>query len=137
MKKIIALVLTLALMAAAVAAVAEDAAPPGKLVEKCRLLVQDLQRARGAGVGALMAVGAYFDGVAVPELRLDHGGEAAADEAQAAAEALSEALTAWQNARAETRKQAILDSLKQELDACVTAGTLTQEQADLILKYYT
>ena len=106
MKKIIALVLTLALMAAAVAAVAEDAAP-AQTPETETAETQVTETA------------------------------AAADEAQAAAEALSEALAAWQNARAETRRQAILDNLKQELDACVTAGTLTQEQADLILKYYT
>ena len=30
----------------------------------------------------------------------------------------------------------MLDALKQELDTYVTAGKLTQEQSDLILKYY-
>ena len=33
--------------------------------------------------------------------------------------------------------QASADALKQELDSFVEAGKLTQEQADLILKYYT
>ena len=58
------------------------------------------------------------------------------DEAQAKADALNEALTAYSNAKADSRKQAYLDSLKQELDAYVAAGKLTQEQADLIYEYY-
>ena len=58
------------------------------------------------------------------------------DEAQAEANALNEALTAYSNAKADSRKQAYLDSLKQELDAYVAAGKLTQDQADLIYKYY-
>ena len=69
--------------------------------------------------------------------------KAAADEAQAAADAaqtetnaLNEALEAYSKAKAESRKLAILTSLKEELDSYVAAGTLTQEQADLILKYY-
>lgn len=62
--------------------------------------------------------------------------ETAGDEAQAKADALNEALTAYSNAKAESRKQAYLDSLKQELDAFVTAGKLTQGQADLIYEYY-
>ena len=60
----------------------------------------------------------------------------AVDEAQAKANALNEALTAYSNAKADSRKQAYLDSLKQELDAYVAAGKLTQDQADLIYKYY-
>lgn len=60
----------------------------------------------------------------------------ATDEAQAKADALNEALTAYGNARADSRKQAYLDSLKQELDSYVAAGKLTQEQADLIYEYY-
>lgn len=58
------------------------------------------------------------------------------DEAQAEAKALNEALTAYSNAKADSRKQAYLDSLKQELDVYVAAGKLTQDQADLIYKYY-
>ena len=62
---------------------------------------------------------------------------ASADAAQASADALNEALTAYSNAKMESRKQESLDALKQELDSFVEAGKLTQEQADLILKYYT
>ena len=62
---------------------------------------------------------------------------ASADAAQASADALNEALTAYSNAKMESRKQEFLDALKQELDSFVEAGKLTQEQADLILKYYT
>ena len=69
--------------------------------------------------------------------------KAAATEAQAAAEAaqtestaLNEALEAWNKAKAESRKLSILTSLKEELDSFVADGSLTQEQADLILKYY-
>ena len=58
------------------------------------------------------------------------------DEAQAEANALNEALTAYSNAKADSRRQAYLDSLKQELDAYVAAGKLTQDQADLIYEYY-
>ena len=61
---------------------------------------------------------------------------AADDEAQAKANALNEALAAYSNAKADSRKQAHLDSLKQELDAYVAAGKLTQDQADLIYEYY-
>lgn len=60
-----------------------------------------------------------------------------AEEAQAAADALNEALTAYQNARLESRREAVLDALKQELDGYVAAGKLTQDQANLILQYYT
>ncbi len=59
------------------------------------------------------------------------------ESAQAAADVLAEALTAYQNAKADSRKEAVLNSLKQELNGYVTAGKLTQEQADLILKHYT
>ena len=62
--------------------------------------------------------------------------ETADNEAQAKADALNEALTAYSNAKADSRKQAYLDSLKQELDAFVAAGKLTQDQADLIYEYY-
>ena len=61
---------------------------------------------------------------------------AAGNEAQAKADALNEALTAYSNAKADSRKQAYLDSLKQELDGYVTAGKLTQAQGDLIYEYY-
>ena len=60
----------------------------------------------------------------------------AVDEIQAKANALNEALTAYSNAKADSRKQAYLDSLKQELDTYVAAGKLTQDQADLIYEYY-
>jgi len=60
----------------------------------------------------------------------------AADAAQAESAALAEALEAYGKAKAEGRKLAILTSLKEELDGYVAAGSLTQEQADLILNYY-
>lgn len=63
--------------------------------------------------------------------------EAATDAAQAKADALNEALKAYSNAKTESRKQAYLDSLKKDLDDLVAAGKLTQEQADLIVEYYT
>ena len=62
--------------------------------------------------------------------------QAAADAAQTEATALTEALEAYAKAKVENRKVEILAKLKEELDSYVTAGTLTQEQADLILKYY-
>ena len=62
--------------------------------------------------------------------------QAAADAAQAESTALNEALEAYGKAKSESRKLAILTSLKEELDGYVAAGSLTQEQADLILKYY-
>ena len=62
--------------------------------------------------------------------------QAAADAAQAETTALNEALEAYGKAKSESRKLAILTSLKEELDGYVAAGSLTQEQADLILKYY-
>ena len=62
--------------------------------------------------------------------------QAVADAAQAEATALNEALEAYSKAKAESRKLEILTSLKEELDGYVAAGTLSQEQADLILKYY-
>ena len=62
--------------------------------------------------------------------------QAAADAAQAESTALNEALEAYGKAKSESRKLAILTSLKEELDGYVAAGSLTQEQADLIFKYY-
>ena len=62
--------------------------------------------------------------------------QTAADAAQAESTALNEALEAYGKAKSESRKLAILTSLKEELDGYVAAGSLTQEQADLILKYY-
>lgn len=65
---------------------------------------------------------------------------AAAEEAKAAEtaqnEALNEALTAYATAKNEARKLAWMNSLKEELDGYVAAGSLTQEQAELILNYY-
>ena len=61
--------------------------------------------------------------------------QAAADAAQAENTALTEALEAYGKAKTESRKLAALTSLKEELDGYVAAGTLTQEQADLILNY--
>ena len=51
-------------------------------------------------------------------------------------QALNDALTAYKAAKQESRKQARLASLKEELDGYVAAGSLTQEQADLLLSYY-
>ena len=62
--------------------------------------------------------------------------QAAAEAAQAESAALNEALEAWNKAKTESRKLSILTSLKEELDSFVADGSLTQEQADLILKYY-
>ena len=70
---------------------------------------------------------------AAPETQTENG---AVTEAQAEADALKEALEAYAKAKAESRVQSVLDALKEELDALVAAGKLTQEQADLILKYY-
>ena len=61
--------------------------------------------------------------------------QAVADAAQAEAAALNEALEAYSKAKAENRRLEILTGLKEELDSYVAAGSLTQEQADLILKY--
>lgn len=64
---------------------------------------------------------------------------AAADalkEAEEKSQALNDALTAYNSAKTESRKQARIASLKEELDAYVAAGSLTQEQADLLLSYY-
>ncbi len=60
----------------------------------------------------------------------------ALSDAQAEADALKEAFEAYYKAKAETRQESVLNALKEELDALVAAGKLTQEQADLILKYY-
>ena len=64
---------------------------------------------------------------------------AAADalkEAEEKSQALDDALTAYSTAKQESRKQARLASLKEELDGYVAAGSMTQEQADLLLSYY-
>ena len=61
--------------------------------------------------------------------------ETAPQEAEQSAEdALTEAYEAYAKARKSARKQARLDALKTELDGYVAAGSMTQEQADLILK---
>ena len=57
-------------------------------------------------------------------------------EAEEKAQALSDALTAYNTAKQESRRKARLASLKEELDGYVAAGALTQEQADLLLNYY-
>ena len=62
--------------------------------------------------------------------------DAAAEDTAAQAEALKEALEAWQNARGGSKKRVRPDTLKQELDSLVAAGKLTQAQADLIQQYY-
>jgi hypothetical protein len=62
--------------------------------------------------------------------------QAAADAAQSEANALNEALEAYGKAKSESRRLSILTGLKEELDGYVAAGSLTQEQADLILNYY-
>ena len=62
--------------------------------------------------------------------------QAAADAAQSEANALNEALEAYGKAKSESRRLEILTGLKEELDGFVAAGSLTQEQADLILRYY-
>ena len=63
--------------------------------------------------------------------------DAAAEDTAAQAEALKEALEAWQNARGGSKKRVRPDTLKQELDSLVANGSLTQAQADLVLQYYT
>ena len=63
--------------------------------------------------------------------------DTAAADTKSEADALSNALAAYAKAKAEARKQARLDSLKEELNGYVTSGILTQEDADLILKYFT
>lgn len=60
--------------------------------------------------------------------------EAAPEAAQSAEDALNEAYDAYAKARRSARNQARLDALKTELDGYVAAGSMTQEQADLILK---
>ena len=58
---------------------------------------------------------------------------APAEETQSSAEALNEALKAYASAKSQARAQKRQDALKTELDGYVEAGTMTQEQADLIL----
>ena len=60
----------------------------------------------------------------------------AAADTQTEENALYDALAAYAKAKAEAQKQSFLDSLKEELNGYVTGGILTQEDADLILKYY-
>ena len=106
---------------------------------RCILIVLALM------IAACLSVAALAEGSAetAADTAAAEAAKAAADEAQAAADAaqaeaiaLNEALEAYSKAKAESRKLAILTSLKEELDNYVAAGTLTQEQADLILKYY-
>lgn len=72
----------------------------------------------------------------VPAAETPAAADTAVTDTQADANALNDALTAYRAAKAESRKQARLDKIKQELDGYVAAGSMTQEQADLILKYY-
>ena len=100
-----------------------------KTLSKLGLMILAMTLALSLGLTALA------EGTADPAPATPVTGTAV-DEAQAKADALNEALTAYSNAKAESRKQAYLDSLKQELDAYVAAGKLTQDQADLICEYY-
>ena len=100
-----------------------------KTLSKLGLMILAMTLALSLGLTALA------EGTADPAPATPVTGTAV-DEAQAKADALNEALTAYSNAKAESRKQAYLDSLKQELDAYVAAGKLTQDQADLIYEYY-
>lgn len=97
---------------------------------KAGLMILALTLALALGMAA-MAEGTTET---VPEVP---AAETETDAAQAKADALKEALTAYGNAKVDSRKQAYLDSLKKELDAFVEAGKLTREQADLIIEYYT
>ena len=63
------------------------------------------------------------------------GSEETAGSTEAAAKALEDAMNAFQTARRSARNQKRMDALKTELDSYVQAGTLTREQADLILSY--
>ena len=89
-------------------------------------------------IAACLSVAALAEGPAATstDTAATDEAQAAADAAQAEATALNEALEAYSKAKAENRKLEILASLKEELDGYVAAGSLTQEQADLILKYY-
>jgi len=100
-----------------------------KTLSKLGLMILAMMLALSLGLTALA------EGTADPVPETSVTGTAV-DEAQAKANALNEALTAYSNAKADSRKQAYLDSLKQELDAYVAAGKLTQDQADLIYEYY-
>ncbi len=79
-------------------------------------------------------------GFAMAEGETDSAANTAAADALREAEdknqALNDALTAYGKAKQEGRKQAILASLKEELDGYVAAGSMTQEQADLLLSWY-
>ena len=100
-----------------------------KTLSKLGLMILAMMLALSLGLTALA------EGTADPVPETSVTGTAV-DEAQAKANALNEALTAYSNAKADSRKQAYLDSLKQELDTYVAAGKLTQDQADLIYEYY-
>ena len=100
-----------------------------KTLSKLGLMILAIALALSLGLTALA------EGTADPVPEMPVAGTAV-DETQAKANALNEALTAYSNAKADSRKQAYLDSLKQELDAYVAAGKLTQAQADLIYEYY-
>ena len=100
-----------------------------KTLSKAGLMILAMMLALSLGLTAL----AEGSTEAAPETAPT---ESVSDEAQSKADALNEALTAYSNAKADSRKQAYLESLKQELDAYVAAGKLTQDQADLIYEYY-
>lgn len=100
-----------------------------KTLSKLGLMILAMTLALSIGLTALA------EGTADPVPETPATGTAV-DEAQAKANALNEALTAYRNVKADSRKQAYLDSLKQELDTYVAAGKLTQDQADLIYEYY-
>ncbi len=72
---------------------------------------------------------------AAPETTESVVSEETADSTEAAAKALEDAMNAFKTARRSARNQKRMDEMKTELDSYVQAGTLTQEQADLILGY--
>lgn len=63
--------------------------------------------------------------------------ETAPAETAAAQDPTKEALEAYKALKKNAKAMKKLDALKEELDAYVADGKLTQEQADLVLKYYT
>ena len=100
-----------------------------KTMKKCGAL------ALAALLAFSLCAAALAEGADVPA----EAGEtpAASENTQAQEDALKEALEAYQSLRSGTRKAIRLESLKKELDTFVASGKLTQEQADLILAYYT
>ena len=100
-----------------------------KTMKKCGAL------ALAALLAFSLCAAALAEGADVPA----EAGEtpAASENTQAQEDALKEALEAYQSLRNGTRKAIRLESLKKELDTFVASGKLTQEQADLILAYYT